>query len=146
MFEKKTFVLNCEVCDTRKMTAESLQNYFKDAVDPQGIPFDAAAALEAQELYCYEFVPVIAGNYTDEMGVVTARFLFPTPYEKGEQVVVMIGLVSVDEEGMQTVRWIAQPGVVVEAADQGICIETVLTPDTVIGIQEGVALLAVLSR
>jgi len=27
MFEKKTFVLNCEVCDTRKMTAESLQNY-----------------------------------------------------------------------------------------------------------------------
>ena len=24
MFEKKTFVLNCEVCDTRKMTAESL--------------------------------------------------------------------------------------------------------------------------
>ena len=27
MFEKKTFVLNCEVCDTRKMTAESLQQY-----------------------------------------------------------------------------------------------------------------------
>lgn len=126
--------------------AESLQSCFKDARDMQGLPFDAAVFLEAETLYCHEFTPITAGNYMNEMGLVTARFLFPTPYEKGEQVVVMIGLVSVDENGAQAVEWIAHPGTAVEAADQSIRIEAVLAPETVLGIQEGVALLAVLSR
>jgi len=59
---------------------------------------------------------------------------------------VMIGLVSVDENGAQAVEWIAHPGAAVEAADQSIRIEAVLAPETVLGIQKGVALLAVLSR
>ncbi|MBQ7845883.1 MAG: hypothetical protein IJ392_06995 [Clostridia bacterium] len=126
--------------------AESLQSYFKNAKDVQGLPFEVAAFLDAENLYCHELTPVIAGNYTDELGLVTARFLFPTPYEKGEQVVVMIGLISTDENGAQVVQWIAHPGSAVEAADQSIRIETVLAPETVMDIQKGIALLAVLSR
>ncbi len=136
----------CRIEIANISAAESLQGYFKNARDAQGTPFDAAAFLDAQNLYCHEFTPVIAGNYTDELGLVTARFLFPTPYEKGEQVVVMIGLVSVDEEGGQAVQWIAHPGTAVEAADQSIRIEVVFEPETVMGIQEGIALLAILSR
>lgn len=136
----------CRIEIANISAAESLQGYFKNAKDVQGLPFDAAAFLDAETLYCHEFTPVIAGNYTDELGLVTTRFLFPTPYEKGEQVVVMIGLVSEDEEGTQVVQWIAHPGAAVEAADQSICIETVLAPETVMDIQESIALLAILSR
>lgn len=136
----------CRTEIDRIAQAQSLQSYFAQAVDTQGVPFDVEAFLDAQALSCHEFAPIIAGNYAEEMGLVTASFLFPTPYEKDEQVVVMIGLVSVDEAGVQSVMWTAHPGIGVEADDQSIRIHTELTPEMVIGIQEGVALLAVISE
>ena len=92
----------------------------------------------------------MAEGYSEEFGDVTAKFLFPTPYEKDQPVVVMIGIVTVNEDETQTVVWTAFDGIGVEAEETGVeeigAVEVVLDPQTVLAIQEGIALLAVVSK
>ncbi len=79
----------------------------------------------------------------------TATMLFPTPYEKDEKVDVLIGIVNMQEDGAYTVDWQAFKGIgmgaVVGAETYG-SIQAVFTPEIVWAIENGVALLAVVSK
>ena len=48
--------------------------------------------------FVYEFWPIIAGGYQIEYGEVTTDILFPTPYEKDQKVLVLIGIVDVHDD------------------------------------------------
>ena len=71
----------------------------------------------------------------------------PTPYEAGEKVAVMIGLVTENENGETTVAWKVFEGVGIAAEqveDMG-SIEVELDAETVLAIENDIALLAIVS-
>lgn len=120
--------------------AESVEAYF-------GGETDYRTMIGAEQLNVYEFSPVIAGGYSPAYGNVTADLLFSTPYEVGEKVAVMIGLVTLHTDDTYTVAWSAFEGVGIEAdqVEAAGRVRVVLDPDTVMAIQNGIALLAVIS-
>lgn len=154
--------------------------YFEQLVNSEGESvtlqelIDALPGAEgAQELgwtepHVYEFWPIVAGGYDMDYGDVTADMLFATPYEPGQQVLVLIGLVSVSgdytqedtvEESPLTqfhkwyseeVIWVAFPGEGVEREVDGkdepvVCIEVTFTPEMVEVIQDEPTLVAIVS-
>ena len=102
---------------------------------------------EADELNVFEYVPIIASGYDIAYGTVTAKIWLATPYEVGEKVAVMIGVVTENADGTNTVSWKAFEGVGIapESEEAVAGIQTELDPETVLAIQEGVALLAIVS-
>lgn len=133
--------------------SETVESYFGDVTDANGNAVDMKTLLGAGEdetLNVFEFCSVIAGGFQEDSGKVTATMLFSTPYEEGEKVLVMIGLVTVLEDGTQEVVWQAFEGVgvgVVEAEEETYgSIQVGLTPEIVAAIQEGTALMAVVSK
>ncbi len=140
----------CAVEVAKLAASQNVEQYFGEPVDSEGRPVSFRAVLDTDVLNVYEFWPVIAGGYKESYGKVTTRLLFPTPYEKDEKVVVMIGEVTVDKEGNQTVQWTAYEGVGLEAPKDSVekagAIQTKLDPKTVLAIQNGIALLAIVSR
>ena len=120
--------------------SDSIEAYF-------GANVDLKALVAANQMNVFEFKPIIAGNYDVAYGKVTAKMLFSTPYEAGEKVAVMIGLVNENADGTITVDWNAFEGVGI-AADQieaAGSIQVELDAETVLAIQNGIALLAVVS-
>ena len=82
--------------------------------------------------------------------MVTATMLFPTPYEKGEKVDVLIGIVTLLGDDAYTVDWQAFKGVgmdfVTMQEETHGSIRSVFTPEIVWAIENGIALLAVVSN
>lgn len=121
--------------------SESAEAYFGDEIKTSDgttttlrdlLGVDANAGLSVDE-----FTSIEAVNYEESYGEVTATLEFPTTYEEGEKVVVMVGIRNV--EG--TVVWTAFVG---EGQADGT-IKTTFDPATVKAIQENKALLAIVS-
>ena len=130
----------CEAEVAKLAASDSIEAYF-------GANVDLKALVAANQMNVFEFKPIIAGNYDVAYGKVTAKMLFSTPYEVGEKVAVMIGLVNENADGTITVDWNAFEGVGI-AADQieaAGSIQVELDAETVLAIQNGIALLAVVS-
>ena len=148
VYQERIHACNAEV--QRLSGSPSVEAYFGEIKDSEGNIVSLSGILGTDALIVYEFYPLVAGGYEESYGKVTARMFFATPYEKDEKVVVMIGLIMVDANGQQSVRWTAYEGIGLGAADGadesmgGIQVE--LDPAIVLAIQEGNALLAVVSR
>ena len=130
----------CKEEVTKLAAASSVDTYF-------GTDVDLKAIVAAKQLNVFEFKPVIAGGSDAAYGKVTAKMLFSTPYEVGEKVAVLIGLVTENAGGSTVVDWKAFEGVGV-AADQveaAGSIQVEMDAETVLAIQNGIALLAVVS-
>lgn len=135
-----------------KLSDMGIDSYFADATDSMGhsvnlremMNLDKGAALNV-----FEFCEVIAGGFQEDCGRVTATMLFPTPYEKGEKVDVLIGIVTILADNAYTVTWQAFKGVGVGAVygmETHGSIRAVFTPEIVWAIENGIALLAVISK
>lgn len=141
----------CEKEIEKLAASESLEKYFGNVVnmtDMSGNIVTLKDLMEENELNVFEFCPLIAGGFQEECGKVTAEMLFSTPYEEGERVLVMIGLVTVQEDGTQTVEWRAFEGIGLSAdgaTEYAGRIQVELDAETVLAIQEGIALLAIIS-
>ncbi len=137
------------ICDIEiaKMAAEKDKaDYFADAKNSEGAPVSVKKMLDAETIDVNEFCPLIAGNYEESYGKVTAKMQFATPYEKDEKVVVLIGIVTLEKDG-QTVAWTAYEGVGLGAEDSmpgGIRVE--LNPEIILAVQDGIALIAIASK
>ena len=130
----------CEAEVAKLAASDSIEAYF-------GADVDLKAIVAADQLNVFEFKPIIADGYDAAYGKVTAQMLFSTPYEVGEKVAVLIGLVNENADGTITVDWNAFEGVGI-AADQveaAGSIQVELDAETVLAIQNGIALLAVVS-
>ena len=132
-----------EICTeeiAKLAAAESVEAYFGEELDLKSI-------VGADELNVFEYVPIIAGGYDIAYGTVTTKIWLATPYEVDEKVAVMIGMVTENADGTNTVSWKAFEGVGIapESEEAVAGIQTELDPETVLAIQEGVALLAIVS-
>lgn len=137
-------VMVCEE-EISALAATTVVEYFGEVKDSEGNPVDLTEMLGTQDLKVYEYIPLVAGNYEEEYGDVTATMYFSTPYEAGQEVVVMIGFVTIAEDGTWTVEWIAYEGVGV-ADGQGSGIQVKLDAETVLAIQNGKTLMAIVSK
>lgn len=128
----------------------SVESYFGELTDSQGNAVLPKEVLGTDTLNVFEFAPVIAGEYEEAYGKVTATMLFSTPYAKDEPLIIMIGLVTINADGSQSVKWTAYHGVglgPVEGAVENMgAVQVELDPTIVTAIQDGTALLAVISK
>lgn len=136
--EEKEYQKHLDACKAevaKLAAAEGVEAYF-------GKDIDLKAIVAADKLNVFEFKPIIAGGYDVSYGKVTAKMLFSTPYEVGEKVAVMIGMVSENN-----VAWTAFEGVGIaaEQVEAAGSIQVELTPEIVDAIQNGVALVAIVS-
>ena len=109
--------------------AESIQDYFGDVVTEDG-----AVAPLAENLKIDEFFAIEVSGYTE--GDVELTISVATPYEAGEEVIVLIGVV---EDGIVT--WYAFNGV---AGEDGVVVT--LPAETMAAINGTTALVAVASE
>lgn len=144
----------CQVEIDKLANSATAEAYFGFVTDAEGNLADLRALLGLESdvdlLNVFEFCPAIAGGFREDCGKVTATMLFSTPYEKGEKVLVLIGIVTVLEDNTQTVEWHVFEGIgqgAVEGQEEtygSILVE--LTPEIVNAIQNEIALLAVVSK
>ncbi len=120
-------------------------NYFVTVKNAKGETIQMSD-LMVDGMKVMEFCPAIAGGYQEVYGALTAKLLFETEFEKGAEVILMVGIVTTQEDGTQLVSWTAYDGVVVASEKAPGCIEVTLNADDVMAIQNDVALLAVLSK
>ena len=111
--------------------AESIQAYFGQADE-------IAAILGEPEYTVNEFWPVFAVNYEESMGAVQVILNFATPYEKDQDVAVMIGA-EAGEDGMS---WKTFTG---KGQEDG-SVAVTLDPATVMDVQDNNGLLAVVNK
>ncbi len=154
----------CQIEIDKLADSDTIDHYFGNILDIDGNVVtleELLELLETEELHVFEFCPAIAGGYQEVYGNVTATMLFSTPYEEGEKVIVLIGVVTLleDEEQTaeqteqnveQTVQWYAFEGIGLEAIEgqeetEGR-VQVVLPPEIVEAIQNDIALLAVVSK
>lgn len=138
-------LLTISQSEIEKLAATTVAEYFAEAKDVEEKPVDLAEMLGTEELKVYEFCPIIVNGYAEEYGALTVTLYFSTPYEVGQKVVVMIGLVNEVAQNMHTVEWTAYEGVGVNG-ELGVGIEVEVTPEVLLAIQDGMALLAVVSE
>lgn len=144
----------CQVELDKLAAAEGVEAYFGEVADAQGEPVVLSEALEVAEgetLNVYEFCPVVAGNYKEEYGNVTVTMCFPTPYEIDEKVEVMLGKVTVNEDGTQDVAWTACEGIGVpspiEEADAEVgAVQVELDPATIQSCCDNITLMGIVSK
>ena len=137
--------------EIEKLTqSESVVAYFGAVKNAAEDAADMVTQLESETLNVYEFWPVIARGYEEDYGAVTAELLFSTPYEKDEKVLVLIGLVTVNQDNTQNVEWVAYDGFGMDLEDAGTegwgGIQVELDPEIILAIQNGTALLAIVSK
>ena len=140
-YEEK--IQTCETEIAVLTASESVETYFGEVKDAAGETVDLAAVLETETLNVHEFCPLVVSNYEENYGNVKAAMQFSTPYTEGEKVIVLIGLVTVNEDGTQSVEWIAYEGVGTGAEG---AIEVELDAATMAAVQAGNALVAIVSK
>lgn len=133
-------VATCQA-ELDRLAATSVSTYFAGVKDINGNEVDLAAVLGTQDLKVYEFCPLIVNDYVEDYGAVTATMSFFTPYAKGEKVLVLVGLINVNEDGIESIEWIAFEGV---GTNGGISVQ--FNAETLMKVQTGNALLAVVSQ
>lgn len=134
-------VAACETELVKLAAAESVDTYFGEEVDLKAI-------LNTETLNVYEFAPFTAEGYDVSYGNVTAQMVFSTPYEAGQKVVVMIGIVVENEDGTTTIVWKAFEGVGVAMDDVEAAgsIQVELDAETIAAVQNGTAFIAIVSE
>ncbi len=150
--DEKAYQTHLDACavEIAKLAGyQDVEQYFGETTDNNGHSVSLKKMLNTDVLNVYEFWPIIAGGYKESYGDVTVKLLFPTPYEKDEKVVVMIGQVTIGAVE-QTVRWTAYEGIGLGIQQGNVekagAIRTKFDPEIVLAIQNGIALLAVVSR
>lgn len=133
-------VAACEAELVKLAAADDIETYFGEEVDLKSM-------LNTDTLNVYEFAPFTAEGFDVSYGNVTAQMLFSTPYEVGQKVVVMIGILVENEDGTTSIVWKAFEGVGiatdnVEAAGS---IQVELDAETIAAVQEGTAFIAIVS-
>lgn len=126
--------------EMEKLNQVETEEYFADLKNNAGAPAALAEYVGSGDLTLAAFSAVTAGGYDAAYGDVTVRLLFPIVYEDGQKVAVLIGIVTENN-----VAWTVFEGVSVgsETVEAQGTIEAVLTPEIVLAIQDGTALLAV---
>ncbi len=132
----------CEKEIKKLQESASVAAYFGEVKNAAGEVVSLTEVLGTDALNVFEFTTLTVENFKEEYGKVTANIQFATSYTPGEKVLVMIGLITVAEDGAQNVAWTVFEGV---AADDG-SINVVLDPATMTSIQNGTAVMAVISK
>ena len=141
--EEVVAVANTEVSKlVEAAKTADVTTYFGTVTDSKGNEVVLTELLETETVNVFEFMPIEVKEYVEEYGSVNVTLTFSTPYAKDEKVVVLLGLVTVNEDGTQTVAWTAYEGVVV---DEG-AIQVEFDPETLKMIQDGTALIAIVSK
>lgn len=128
---------------TRLAQSESVAAYFGEVRNAAGEVVDMHALLGSDTLHVHEFCAIAADMYQERYGSVCATLLFATPYAQGDPVLVLIGLVDTAQEDPLPIAWTAYEGVGV-GDDGGI--QVVLDAEIILAIQNGTALLAIVSK
>lgn len=146
-----------ETCETeldKLAEARTVEDYFGKVTDKDDKEVKLSKLMGTADLRVYEFCPIIAGNYKDEYGDVTARMLFATPYAPGEKVLIMIGFVTENENNEKVVEWKAfeaealalEKGQGKDKDKEFGAIKVTLDAETTRAVQDGEALVAVVSK
>ena len=142
----------CEKEIQKLAVSESVESYFGEVKDAEGNVVDIKEKLGVEKeavLDVFEFCPAVAGGFKEDCGKVTAKMRFSTPYKKEEKVLVMIGIVTILDDGTQVVDWQMFEGFglgEIEGEEENFgAIQVELTPEIVAAIQNGMALMAVVS-
>ena len=147
--EYKELLDTCKAEVEALSASESFDKYFGTVNNKDGEEVDLKKLLGVDNLNVFEFFPVIASGIEEGCGNVEVEMLFATPYEKDEKVVVMVGIVTENEDGTHSVEWTAFDGVGVESESENVeskgCIKVELNEEMALKIQENTALLAVVS-
>lgn len=122
--------------------ANDPEAYFANVTDYQGNPVSLKDMLGAEKVSVHEMCLLTVENYNTSYGSLTMNMYFSTPYQKDEKVVVLVGLVTVNEDGAQNIQWVAYEGTGVE--EGGLVVE--FDAQTMEAVQNGTALLAVVSK
>jgi len=125
-FQRQIDLCNREI---PKLAASSIDEYFA------GI--DAKAIVGADELNVYEMYGLVVSGFKPEDGDTTITIQFPTPYTAGDKVAVATGL-----DNGENVDWTAVEG---NITDDG-CVKFTLDIDTVLALQNGLAMIAIISK
>ncbi len=141
--EEVVAVANTEVSKlVEAAKTADVTTYFGTVTDNKGNEVKLTELLETETVNVFEFMPIEVKEYVEEYGSVNVTLTFSTPYAKDEKVVVLLGLVTVNEDGTQTVAWTAYEGLVVEEG----AIQVEFDPETLKMIQDGTALIAIVSK
>lgn len=141
--EEIVAVANTEVAKLVEAAATAdVTTYFGEIKDAQGNAVSLTEVLGTETVNVFEFLPIEVKEYEESYGNAKVTLSFSTPYAKDEQVIVMLGLVTVNEDGTQSVEWTAYQAMVVEEG----AIQVEFDPQTLKSIQEGTALIAILSK
>lgn len=137
--EYKALVEKC-LAELEKMKNSSAADYFGMVVDTDGNKISFAELLGEEGLTVCEMMPLVVANYEGTLGDVKVTLQFATPFEKGEEVVILVGLVN---EQTGELEWYVLKGV---GTGVNGAIEVEFTPEMMYAIQNGQALIAVLKK
>ncbi|MCI6375624.1 MAG: hypothetical protein MR821_10060 [Clostridiales bacterium] len=138
--EYKALVEKCLAELEKLENSESAAVYFGEVIDSEGNKVPFAELFGEDALTVCEMMPIVVENYDESLGDVKITLQFATPFEKGEEVVVLIGLID-GQTG--EVEWYALKGV---GTGVNGAVEVVVTSKMMVAIQNGQALIAVLKK
>lgn len=141
--EEAVAVANTEIAKlVEAVQTADVTTYFGEITDTQGNAVSLTEALGVENVNVHELMPIEVNDYEETYGTVTMTFAVSTPYAKDEQIVVLLGLVTVNADGTQTVTWTAHDADVTEEGTIKVDFE----PEILKLIQEGTALIAIVSK
>lgn len=141
--EEAIVVANTEIAKlVEAVQTTNVATYFGEITDSKGNVVSLTEVLGTETMNVHEFMPIEVNDYEEDYGTVTMTFTVSTPYAKDEQIVVLLGLVTIAEDGTQTVAWTAHDA---EVTEEGT-IKVTFEPETLKLIQEGTALIAIVSK
>lgn len=136
-------LLALSAAELAKLQAVGAAAYFGDVVNFEELLGTATPNV-------HEFIPLKMEGLNNLSDPLTLRVEFATPYEKGEKLVVMLGLVSFPESGEPSIEWTAHKGVSlgqVDGVEEGSSVvEVEVDAATLKAIQNGMTVLAVVSK
>ena len=130
----------------------SITEFFASARDESGNTLDLTAMLNASEdqLIVHELNGVDAGGFTEGCGHVTAYFHFPTVYQLGGDVVVIIGIAQnpqAEAHEDKNIVWTGFPGEVVKSPKgRGEVIKVTFPEEMVLAIQNKQAIIVIVDQ
>lgn len=122
----------------------AIGNFFTDVKNVEGEHVTLKQVLGVAEdedvhLDVTEFFPIVAGGFGESDGKVVANMSFATTYDKDEKVAVLIGIVTVLDDGTTQITWTALEGFGQD--NGGISVE--LPSEVLLAIQDGTAIMSV---
>lgn len=135
----------CQTEVEKMVQSGALEDYFGAIVNTDGAAVDLKKELGVKELHVYEMYPIIAGGYDEAFGAVKTEMHFPTSYNLNKKVKALIGLVTVNADHTQSVQWVAYDAAYEESASGEGHLAVEFEPETILAIQNGMALLAIVS-